>query len=730
MLKSRATAGAAAILIVLFTLILLAAILVVTSRLSLGSLRTNADQAATLEAQYAAESNMNYARSVLSDLQQLMSKESLNIPATTSLLQIRENAEQFCDGGAFGSPLPAYVQKDLRMATGVQWCAVPEAAQGAGAASVLTQYVKPTAYAQHLSVDEVPSDPGAFWTELFASNTHSLTQDNVRFRLRPLGVARMSSGRHRFYLGVGDAAARGEQAGATRVLTGQNNVEQGIWWFELGTDNLLNNVLHTDHHRSKAGANNTAPQINFVNQRFYGSVHTNESFLFTNGARTQFVGSGKTDDSGDPITYSVSSAGCDNLPGLNVSPAEGFDCTSSPKVYVGGTKYTGSNAQLRGELDSRTDLYFDLDGNGVEEPNSINFEANYVPLPTNSANQKAAAQGTDAEGNALPEGAGLLLSGQVNQVQLFAGDASGNPLQQYTERTDDSNNRVLDKWTEPSPTYQYIKTNTCSIGTWREVSQSVYNGTPTAHRRITYVLLIFPRYEVRTTNCQPRTYRADKDGNLFLLQSGAWSPQGKFNGMIYGDRIDTVNGPNRRSTPATGKEDLRAVPPALASFSGITIAAESNIDILNDLTMSDPPCRMEDSTCDSRDKSRNMLGIYSQRGDIKVSDTAPSDLMLHSALMTSLGEVGVTNYNSIDVKGDVHLRGALVESWYGAFGTVDNNIPQTGYGRDFTYDERYRDGVTPPYWPVSPKLQTETPESGERSLANLIIRNGPVGEFQ
>ncbi|MDO4262593.1 MAG: hypothetical protein Q4C67_00160 [Deinococcus sp.] len=74
MLKSRATAGAAAILVVLFTLILLAAILVVSSRLSLSSLQTNADQASTLEAQYAAESNMNYARSVLSDLQAMMSK--------------------------------------------------------------------------------------------------------------------------------------------------------------------------------------------------------------------------------------------------------------------------------------------------------------------------------------------------------------------------------------------------------------------------------------------------------------------------------------------------------------------------------------------------------------------------------------------------------------------------------------------------------------------------------
>lgn len=214
---------------------------------------------------------------------------------------------------------------------------------------------------------------------------------------------------------------------------------------------------------------------------------------------------------------------------------------------------------------------------------------------------------------------------------------------------------------------------------------------------------------------------------MAVRQNGIWSPNGKFNGVIYGNQINSVQGPQRRFSPSLGREELNAAPPALASFLGITIAAEDDINILNDLTMSDPPCRMEVRECSNVNKGKNMLGIYSQRGDINIASTAPNDLMIHSALMTSLGEVGVINYNQGRDKGDVHLRGALVESWYGAFGTVN---PLTGYGRDFTYDERYRDGIKPPFWPESPKWETIVPTKGTRGLANLIITNQQASEFK
>ncbi|GHG04445.1 hypothetical protein GCM10017783_16330 [Deinococcus piscis] len=696
-------------------------------------MQTNADQASTLEAQYVAESNMNYARSVLGDLQAIMDKRPggsayIKVPPNISLVTVRQDAANYCDNGAFSTSLPSYVQQELPpgLITTPTWCTLQPTTTGTGAAGVLAKYVTPEAYTDNLTSSEAASaqaDPAAFWRDIFTNPQNRLARANAAsFRLQPLGVLNMGN-RYRFYVGVGDMASKGEAAGATRVLTARNNVAQGVWWFELGTGNLLNSVLHTDHHRAKSGATNSVPQINFVNQRFYGSVHTNESFLFQSGARTQFIGSGKRDRNGNPIEYKVTSAGCDNLPGLGVTAPDNFECTKSPKYYanVGGypTIRRGTNTQLRTRLDGETDLQFDLNGDGVLEANAIDFSANYIALPTNSANQRAAAEGRGVDNNPLPDGSrGLNLTAAVNNLALYAGDAAGNPLATFSGG----------KWNEPSPTFQYINVESCTSGGWREVSREEYNSTPSEYRTTTSTWS-GTRYFSSLT-CATTQYRVDKDGSMAVKQNGSWIPNGKFNGVIYGNQINSVQGPQRRHNPTLGREDLAAAPPALASFSGITIAAERDINVLNDLTMSDPPCRMEVSTCSNAGKGKNMLGIYSQQGDIKISSTAPTDLMIHSALMTSLGEVGVTNYNQGNPKGDVHLRGALVESWYGAFGTVNGNTPMTGYGRDFTYDERYRDGIKPPFWPESPKWETETPNKGTRGLANLVITNQEAAKFR
>jgi hypothetical protein len=52
----------------------------------------------------------------------------------------------------------------------------------------------------------------------------------------------------------------------------------------------------------------------------------------------------------------------------------------------------------------------------------------------------------------------------------------------------------------------------------------------------------------------------------------------------------------------------------------------------------------------------------------------------------------------------VHLRGGVVQNYYGAFGTFGSNM--TGYGRDFRYDNR---GFIPPYYPVSTQYSVDAP---------------------
>ena len=57
----------------------------------------------------------------------------------------------------------------------------------------------------------------------------------------------------------------------------------------------------------------------------------------------------------------------------------------------------------------------------------------------------------------------------------------------------------------------------------------------------------------------------------------------------------------------------------------------------------------------------------------------------------------VDDYWSGSYRGQVHLRGGVVQDRYGAFGTFGGGGSMTGYGRDFQYDRR---GRVPPFFPA------------------------------
>jgi hypothetical protein len=78
------------------------------------------------------------------------------------------------------------------------------------------------------------------------------------------------------------------------------------------------------------------------------------------------------------------------------------------------------------------------------------------------------------------------------------------------------------------------------------------------------------------------------------------------------------------------------------------------------------------------------------------------------------GAFEVDNYNNGNERGVFNLRGGMVESWYGAFGTFNSSTGQqsTGYGRNFQYDRR---GIIPPYFPTTTRFTADIPAA--RTLA-------------
>jgi len=335
----------------------------------------------------------------------------------------------------------------------------------------------------------------------------------------------------------------------------------------------------------------------------------------------------------------VTSAGCQN-PGA--SNCQGR--TTPGGVFYGVGLVPPDRMSPSAANPSYTNAY------GTHAPeftSGVDWNASFVPLPQNNQDQKAAAQQ-----------AGLYFANDVQQL-FFSLQTDGLGLK-----------------------YQYIRVTACK--------------TPSCNQTET------------------KEYRYQEDRLLYEKVGNAWIPVVRngspvyFNGVIFVEgAVQDLRGPDR-----TRGDDPQTAGPALAEFAQITVAANQTLKITRDLKYEAPPCTgvptrlpngtVQPASCDNLG-ARNVLGLYSQNGDVLISRDAPSDITIHGVLMSGRGVVGVEDYNTIPAKGEVRLLGGLIEYYYGAFGTFDSQTGQnrTGYGRRFTYDRRMLQGLAPPLFPTT-----------------------------
>lgn len=747
------------LVVVLFTLLLLAGILAATLRLSLSSRQNTADQAATLRAQYAAESRLAEVTQRLREYQSILSPtrpgpagttiNHILVPPSTTQAELQTYAEQFCNFNATANPWKdtqefktARTANDKDIFDTAQECAVDAARVGTNQFEILVDIITPEAYEVLDKSTERPSDTSnsdiakAWWTNLL---TTQQSGTGWKLNLRARRVVKLTPVRYRFYFGVLNARVRAQEGASQRVLLA-SRAKDGEWWFEIQLPNLLEDVLMTNHHRAKPSSGydpEGTPGVNFTDQEFDGSIHTNEKFLFSSGATTKF-------------RDKVSSVGCIDLPS-DGRPDSG-DCAKKVGVYIGGAykapdSSSTSDAQrdrsIVGQIINGTsNVNFVKKSDNTVDYAKTNFTASYKPLPENENDQIQAAKD-----------GGLHFDGSVQSLLLKAGDRDGNPLSSY------SNN----KWSEASGNiYQYIVVSrkevstkiSCTPGDWiyadkksgsRYVPTAAYTNQVSsigdyAAKQITTVWGK-TRYQIRSVTCRNvesstivnEEYRYGPDMVLEKKPDGgtwdkATTVKAEFNGVIYAPTFAKVAGPARIGGDTTGALDKAS--PALTSFSQVTLASSGDITLSSDLTVSETPCTFAQTraTPPCTRKPKNLLGIYSQDGDIIFDDPLPKNVNIHAAIIASTGQATVKNYATRAQNGDVKLIGSLVENWYGAFGTFGSN--NTGYGRNFTYDNRLNNGIIPPFFPVSPRWDIKSAdEVSTNRLFNLISSNAKSGEF-
>jgi Tfp pilus assembly protein PilX len=667
-LNKRREQGAALIVTVLTMTVLIAVLLAVSTQVTLSTRSSTADRRDTVRAQYAAESGLSVARTQLGDIQRMFTGDVtasgtvkyIVLPKTTKAADLLALANAYCGAGTSWT---------VTSAPGVFPVQYLCTAAGASANTdsryqVLVQYVNPAIL------------PPTFAQQLGKNPPSSA--DLLTFWNQAFGA------------GINVNTTQGSNSVSvayrlqpTRVIRRNNTSFQ--FFFQVvdvsstGTSGRSTRVVKANSTTNSEfyftielptfvdrvlftnhHRNRAGSLINFTTQVFDGPVHTNERFVFAAGATAQFKGA-------------VTSAGCYDF---NVDACDTNTNNTDkvqPGLYVGSSLFTlgASQGGLAGTaVNSLPNLTAKVPA-GTTFSSPPNWSSEFQPLPQNAEDQAAAA---NADGLVIPNGATVTLAASTS------GTAVVSPLLY----------NPLDKVWTPTPTYQFI---TVASG-----------GTTTI-------------------------YRANSAGLLEEKQNNVWvQKRANFNGVLYSPG-DGAAGSTGGNITVTGPARVGLLaPPALAGFSQMTLAAEDNIDIQGDLTYSDVPCKSPDA-CTSKTTPLNLLGIYAQKGDVRIGTSAPANVNIHGVLMSSEGEVSVTGYNTGTARGTLNLLGGLIEDYYGAFGTFNPANPTvlgTGYGRNFSFDQRMSEGVgmTPPYFPLSPKWLVKSGTDDKLSLTNLTWQQG------
>jgi hypothetical protein len=190
--------------------------------------------------------------------------------------------------------------------------------------------------------------------------------------------------------------------------------------------------------------------------------------------------------------------------------------------------------------------------------------------------------------------------------------------------------------------------------------------------------------------------------------------------IISGSGTGTTNGTYCGVPNGTGHEgiiiytnddvgywDTGHHPTNIAGLSGtvqedtkMTVASEKDLMITGNITY------QRDPLIPGNEGYNNMLGAISWNGNVRIGTDAPNNVTIKGVIMapnplntTGVGIFTVDDYDHGSPRGTAALLGGIISDYYGAFGTFSGNNPSTGYGRNFTYDQRVLNGTTPPYFP-------------------------------
>lgn len=124
-----------------------------------------------------------------------------------------------------------------------------------------------------------------------------------------------------------------------------------------------------------------------------------------------------------------------------------------------------------------------------------------------------------------------------------------------------------------------------------------------------------------------------------------------------------------------------------------TVHSEQDITITGDLQYNTNPIDDPSST--------DLLGIVGEKNviiaDDAHQDNGSSDLTIHASIMALDKSFSAENYNSGGARGDLNLLGGIIQEERGPMGTFSGGSIQSGFNKQYVYDERLMELVPPEF---------------------------------
>ncbi|WP_143342142.1 hypothetical protein [Deinococcus indicus] len=223
----------------------------------------------------------------------------------------------------------------------------------------------------------------------------------------------------------------------------------------------------------------------------------------------------------------------------------------------------------------------------------------------------------------------------------------------------------------------------------------------------------------------PTTWEVRENGTLRKTMTN--SP---FNGMLFVD--GKVGTPDPRGSAGLTGDGTDA--PDIAAESQLTIAASSDVYIKDDATYSQGP--------QENPNAKNVLGIFSEGGNIKVNGQSGKDITVDATLMASARGKGFGTVDYDEGRGNpqpkIRITGGIIEEQSQGVGTTSRleakyetvrvctrydwrgqctrsrdeqrfvgyeEVPGAGYSRNFKWDPRFDAGFAPPFFPTQGQFE-------------------------